>query len=163
MLRCSYTFPDGRSCRSLARRHTSLCRHHTAQALEERADRARRAEPPLPDTSVPPPRSEFTSFWRGYHRVIRRSDESEFDEILVDLMDALDRGDISDRSAGRLLHTLVQRRSQLHQQRLDEKLILLAEQHAALRQSGISAKGLNEILVPQVRELMGLNAQKATR
>jgi hypothetical protein len=42
-------------------------------------------------------------------------------------MDGLDEGVLSDRSAGRLLHTLVRRRRQLHQQRLNEKFIRLGE------------------------------------
>lgn len=162
MVRCSWVFPDGRPCRCPARHHRSLCRHHTPEALEERA---RRSALPPPELALetPPTRSEYASFWRGYHGAIRRSPESQFDEILSDIMDALDRGVLSHRSAGRLLATLVQRRRQLHQERLNQQLIRIAEQHRALRQSGMSAMGLHEILAPQVREMMGLESQNATR
>ncbi len=162
MIRCSYILPSERPCRSLALRNRSLCRHHTAPALEERAQRALRATPPPPDFDSPPLPNEYKSFWRGYHGAIRNSDESQFDEILADLMDALDKGVISDRSAGRLLHTLVLRRRQLHQEHFDQQLLHLGQQHAALRKTGISGKGLYEMLAPQARELLRLNSQKPT-
>lgn len=162
MLRCSYILPDGRNCRNLARRHHSVCRHHSAQALGERTRRAMAAPPPALETDGPHPRSDYTAYWHGYHAVIRQSDESEFDDILSSILAGFDQGVLSDRSAGRLLATLVQRRRQLRQQRLNEQLMRLAEQHRALRQTGISARGLHEMLAPQLHEMMGLRSEKPT-
>ena len=162
MLRCSYVFPNGRPCRALARRHHSLCRHHTAQALDQRTRRAMAAPPPALEADGPHPRSEYTVYWHGYHAVIRQSDESEFDDVLSNIIAGLDQGLLSDRSAGRLLATLVQRRRQIHQQRVNEQFIRLAEQHRALRQTGISATSLHEMLAPQVHELMGLRSKNPT-
>ena len=158
MHRCSHIFPDGHPCRALARRPGPLCRFHTPQSIQDRADRARRALEARFDPDKPLTTSELKSFWQSYHDIIRNADASELDPILADLMDALDRNIISDRSAGRLLHALVRRR----RQHMNEELFRLAEHHQTPRPTGISEKGLFEMLAQQACERMGLFSKQST-
>lgn len=162
MLRCSYVFPDGRPCRCLARRQRSLCRHHTAEAFEARALRADPppAEPEDPDAPIP--RSEYAAYWRSYHGVIRQAHESQFDEIVANLIGGLDAGLLSTRSAGRLLFTLVQRRRLLYQQWLQQHLLPL-DQRAAPRPASTSAIDPLGVPAPQVNPPLGHQRNHAMR
>jgi len=162
MHRCSHVFPDGRPCRALAPRPASVCRNHTPQAVADRDDRARRAAELKYGGEAPLTPAQLKTFWQNYHGIIRNADESDFDDILANLMAALEQGAVSDRSAGRLLRALVRRRRELAQQRMNEKLIRLAEQSESLRRQGFSGRGLYQELIPQVRELMGPSPKRST-
>jgi len=92
---CAYTLPTGRKCRCMATRHHAFCRHHGAPG----SNRPRR-DPNL---------WSRRACWRDVGRSAATMPIDEAALGTLDILRALLESRIADRTAGRLLRTLLVR------------------------------------------------------
>ena len=109
---CRYIFPNGVRCDCAARSGFQFCRHHTPDALQRRTVPLDPPPPPRPRPPAPVSARPFSSLshWRAVRRFIERAPGSQLQLVVDQLMIGLERGLISHRSAGALLHEIQKRR-----------------------------------------------------
>ena len=109
---CNFILDNGSRCHCAATTGKPFCRHHSPEALADRRARVA-AQSARRQASAPSPSARIfsrRSHWRRYHKRIGNASPAEFLTIIQDLMDGLQRGLLSHRCAGRLLHEVQQRR-----------------------------------------------------
>lgn len=93
---CAFTLPSGKKCRGMANRNHKFCRHHGAPSQRRT----------LPTGDRPWSR---LACWRDLGRALPDYPKREIPGQLLNVLYALSRNNISDRTAGRILRILLQR------------------------------------------------------
>jgi hypothetical protein len=96
---CAFTLPTGKKCRCVATRDHAFCRHHGAP----------RSGKPRRDPNV----WSRLACWRDLGRSAPTADKAQAVFDALEVLRALHENSISDRTAGRLLRTLLQRWDQV--------------------------------------------------
>ena len=91
---CTFILPSGKKCRCMANRHHKFCRHHGA--------------PWHPSPTGDRPWSRLAC-WRDTVRALSTYPKEAIPDELLQILYSLFQGVISDRTAGRILRTLMQR------------------------------------------------------
>ena len=94
---CAFLLPSGKKCRCMATRNHEFCRHHGA--------------PPRPKTLLPTGDRRWSrvACWRDLGRSLGEYPKPEIPGELLYILHSLLEDDISDRTAGRILRSLLQR------------------------------------------------------
>ena len=92
---CAFILPSGKKCRCMANRNHKFCRHHGAPAQ------------PRPATGDLP--WNRLACWRETVRGLPTYPKEEIPDELLQILYSLLENCISDRTAGRILRTLLQR------------------------------------------------------
>lgn len=93
---CAFVLPNGRKCRCMATRNHAYCRHHGAP----RAAGKPRRDPGL---------WSRLACWRSFSHDAAATPKEETVLQAINVLEALRENNISDRTAGRLLRTFLQR------------------------------------------------------